>query len=69
MHKAYKPDECPKEYNYEETCSHCDTAVPIVIDNECFEYKMACPVCGKPLMLCTLCRWDREDGHAGGTCC
>lgn len=62
MHKVYKPDECPEEYNYEETCPHCDTAVPVVIDNECFEYEATCPVCGERLMLCTLCYWDYTDG-------
>lgn len=61
MHKVYKPSECPKDYNYEETCPHCDDAIPVVIDDDCFNYTTICPVCGKPMMLCTLCRWDAED--------
>lgn len=67
MHKAYKPGKCPSEYNYEETCPHCDSPIPIVIDNGCFEYMMSCPVCGNRLMLCTLCRWDQEDGLSNGS--
>lgn len=69
MHKAYKPDEAPEKYNLEETCSFCDTAIPIVIDDNCYEYTLTCPVCGKRLCLCTLCRWDQEDGKKGGCCC
>lgn len=61
MHKVYRPDECPKEYNYEEYCPHCDEMIPVVIDDGCFEYATTCPVCGKRLMLCTLCHWDYTD--------
>lgn len=63
MHKAYKPGEYPKDYNYEEMCPHCDEQIAVVIDNNCFNYHMTCPACGKPLMLCNLCRWDYTDGE------
>lgn len=68
MHKVYKPGECPADYNYEEGCPYCDEAIPVVIDNECFDYRATCPVCGKPLMLCTLCRWDAEDNGEPDRC-
>lgn len=62
MHKVYKPSECPNDYNYEETCPHCDNDIPVVIDNDCFDYHTVCPICGKPMMLCGLCRMDVTDG-------
>lgn len=62
MHKVYKPGEEPADYNFEEMCPHCDEQIPVVIDDGCFEYKTTCPVCGKPLMLCGLCRMDYMDG-------
>ncbi len=70
MHKAYKPSDAPEGYNFEEYCPHCDNSIPIVIDNdETARYDLSCPVCGKPLMLCTLCMWDQqEDGNSPGDC-
>ena len=62
MHKLYKPGNAPDGYNYEERCPHCDEAIPVVIDNDCFDYRATCPVCGKPMMLCGLCRMDVTDG-------
>ena len=62
MHKVYIPGEAPDDYDYEETCPHCDNTIPVVIDNACFNYEATCPVCGGRLMLCTLCEWDYDDG-------
>ena len=71
MHKAFKPGTEPKGYNFEEMCPHCDTFIPVVVDNdEAIEYEVVCPVCGKPMMLCTLCHWDQqeEEGYCGDRC-
>lgn len=71
MHIAYKPGTEPNDYNFEEFCPHCDSAIPIVIDNEEMnKYDLVCPVCGKELMLCTLCMWDQEETgeNAPGDC-
>lgn len=72
MHRVFKPEEAPKDYNFEEICPHCDTPLPVVIDeDEEVEYEVTCPVCGNRIMLCTLCTWDgmpkecdwtKEDG-------
>ena len=62
MHKAYHPDQCPKDYNHDEYCPYCDSFIPIVIDEEEFaNYELTCPVCGERLMLCSLCHWDMEE--------
>lgn len=59
MHKAYKPNEAPENYDYEETCPDCEASIPILIDDNCnHQYKVTCPVCGKPMMLCGQCMWD-----------
>ena len=63
MHKLFKPGTEPTNYNFEETCPHCDSAIPVIIDDSCFEYQFNCPVCGEKMMLCTLCAWDFEDDH------
>lgn len=64
MHQVFHPDDCPKEYDFEEYCPHCDTMIPAVIDQKEWQrYETVCPVCGKRLMLCVLCREDR-----GGIC-
>jgi rRNA maturation protein Nop10 len=61
MHAVYKPGSAPYEYNFEEYCPHCDSSIPVVIDNdEMDSYDTVCPVCGNELMLCTLCMWDQE---------
>ena len=72
MHKVFKPDEAPEDYNFEEYCPHCDECIPVIIDDKCFSYEMKCPVCGKTLMLCTLCQMDNENAdcdYHDGTCC
>ena len=71
MHKAYKPGESPKDYNFEEMCPHCDAFIPIVVDNdEAICYEVICPVCGERMMLCTLCHWDQQDeeDYSGNRC-
>ena len=62
MHKAFREQLAPKDYNYEEFCPHCDHAVAIVVDNdEASTYHINCPYCGNEMMLCTLCTWDLEE--------
>lgn len=63
MHKLFKPGNAPENYNFEEWCPHCDSPIPVIIDDSCFEYAVTCPVCDRQMMLCTLCRWDFEDDH------
>lgn len=64
MNAVFHPCNYPKEYNFEEYCVWCDNFIPVVIDNEdCQHYKLECPVCGEPMMLCTLCKDDiKENG-------
>jgi len=62
MHTVYTPGTVPGNYNFEEPCPHCDSYVPVLIDEQehtCYE--VTCPVCGQKLMLCTLCHWDDEE--------
>lgn len=70
MHKAlYNEDG---EYNFEEECPFCGEYIPVLIDEMDFNhYDIICPVCGKRMMLCTLCRWDQEleDGFDGNYKC
>ncbi len=62
MHKVYKPGEAPAGYNFEEYCPRCDQYIPVVVDDDEFTgYDQVCPVCGKRLMLCTLCHDDNGD--------
>ena len=61
MHNTFKPGEQPDDYNFEEGCPHCDSMIPVQIDNDCFCYEVVCPVCGESMMLCTLCMWDQEE--------
>lgn len=69
MHKGYRPNEAPRDYNYEEFCTHCDSDIEIVIDNADYtHYEITCPVCGNKMMLCTLCRWDQEDEGKSPIC-
>lgn len=70
MHKAYKPGMEPSDYNFEEYCPHCDSSIPVKVDNdEAIRYDLICPVCGKQLMLCTLCMWDQQETeNAPGDC-
>ena len=69
MHKAYKPGEAPKDYNFEEMCPHCDEFIPIVIDDDdATSYEVICPVCGEKMMLCTLCHWDAEEDENPHDC-
>ena len=57
------------EYNFEEYCPHCDSVVPIIIDNDDREtYEVVCPECGHAICLCTLCRWDDEDAETHHAC-
>ena len=47
------------DYNYEETCPHCDEPCAVLIDdNDYTHYTKTCPYCGEKMMLCTLCHWD-----------
>lgn len=63
MHSVYYPGKAPKEYDQEEYCPHCDSTIPVVIDQDDFEhYEFTCPVCGEKLMLCTLCNDDQDGG-------
>ena len=64
MHKVFNPDSPPDDYNFEEGCPHCDSMIPVLLDDECYEYEVTCPVCGKPMMLCTLCMWDQADKNS-----
>lgn len=62
MHTVFTPGKAPENYNFEEYCPHCDSCVPVLIDEQehtCYE--VTCPVCGQKLMLCTLCNWDSEE--------
>ena len=53
---TYKPGEVkPDDYDFEEYCPHCDSFIPVRTYST-DEYETVCPVCGKRLMLCTLCR-------------
>lgn len=62
MNRVFSENDVVKEYNFEEPCPHCDTYVPIVIDeNDRTCYEVTCPVCHNKIMLCTLCHWDAED--------
>ena len=57
------------DYDFEETCPKCDTAIPIVIDDDDMEtYAVVCPTCGRTTMLCTLCHWDDHDAGLGDRC-
>ena len=67
MHAVYKPGEAPEGYDQEEYCPHCDNAIPVVLDQQDFDYyEFTCPVCGNRLMLCTLC-CDDENGKCDWT--
>lgn len=39
----------------DEMCPHCDTEVTITWDISTQGYEITCPVCGKNLMLCSMC--------------
>lgn len=56
MHTVIKPPT-DKYYDYTEYCPHCDNEIPVVIDYNLQNprYERKCPICGKRLMLCTLC--------------
>ena len=69
MHKAFKPGEAPSNYNYGEDCPECGETIGIVIDeNDTTNYEVICPVCGNPMMLCTLCHWDNEEAENPHDC-
>ena len=69
MHKIFKPSDRLEDYNFEETCPHCDSACPVIIDDSCYKYQVSCPVCGEKIMLCTLCMWAQNpDGNSPGDC-
>lgn len=64
MHTVFAPGKAPENYNFEETCPHCDSCVPVLIDEQKHTcYEVTCPVCGQKMMLCTLCLWDNEDSN------
>ena len=61
MHIAYIPEDIHAEYDFEEPCPWCDTYVAVKIDPEDPCYEAVCPVCGKQLMLCTMCHDEFGD--------
>lgn len=61
MHRLFRPDQAPEDYNFEEACPHCDSMIPVLLDDDCFDYEATCPVCGKQMKLCTICMWDQEN--------
>lgn len=55
-----------EQWNFAEVCPHCENEIGIVCDKpykDEFDYELVCPVCGKQLMLCTMCQ-----DHYGGVC-
>lgn len=60
-HRVYKPDEAPNGYSFEEYCPNCDNCIPVEVDEGDHNYETTCPICGKKLMLCTLCHDDHGD--------
>ena len=71
MNQVFYPGQEPIGYDQEEYCPHCESMIPVVVDQDDFDhYEFTCPVCGERLMLCTLCHdncgdkcdWSEEHG-------
>lgn len=69
-HTIYHPDHPAGAFNVVEYCPFCDNDIPVLFDlNDPSNIKATCPVCGKTLMLCTMCPRRRECNYTDATGC
>lgn len=63
--KPHKADNSIPDTEITEFCPHCDTEVTMNWDVEERGYVAFCPVCGKRMMLCSMCdgncNWNAEN--------
>lgn len=69
MHKVYDPRlqwNTGDQYDIEEYCPDCEHTTPVQIDRKDPDFFVICPVCGRKLMLCSMCGercdWKEETG-------
>lgn len=62
----YHTEADKNRYLVTECCPHCDTESTLMWSVEEHGYQIYCPVCGKKIMLCSMCGhdcdWTEESG-------
>ena len=69
MHKVYDPKlqwNPDVQYDIEEYCPECGNMIAVEIDRGDSRFFVTCPVCGRKLLLCSMCAercdWNEETG-------
>lgn len=69
-HIIYHPDKSVGAFNVVEYCPFCDNDIPVLFDlNDEGNLKATCPVCGRTLMLCTMCPARSQCNYSDATGC
>lgn len=67
MHVAqYHPDS-DFIYHVEEQCPNCSSMIAVNVDEKLTHLETKCPVCGKKMMICSMC--DRNCDWTPAGCC